>query len=62
MKKEECWGATACKQPVAWIRHTQFAGSHPFCAEHAKEERDFLVSDSTKDWEQVNEKEEAKDV
>ena len=42
-----------CKQPAAWIRHTQFAGDHPFCDEHARVEADFGVSDSTKDWTQV---------
>lgn len=24
-----------------YIRHTQFAGSHPYCEEHAKLEKDF---------------------
>ena len=42
-----------CDKPAAWIRHTQFAGSHEFCDDHARAEDDFLVEDSTKDWEYV---------
>jgi hypothetical protein len=36
-----------CGKPATWVRHTQFAGSHPFCAEHAKMEEDFGQSDSS---------------
>ena len=39
-----------CGSPTAWVRHTQFTGSHPFCAEHAKKQPDFGVADSMKDW------------
>lgn len=34
-----------CGKPATWVRHTQFAGSHPFCAEHAKQEDNFGKSD-----------------
>lgn len=30
-----------CKKPTKWLRFTQFAGTHPFCEEHAKAEEDF---------------------
>ncbi len=30
-----------CKQPVAWVRCTQFAGDHPFCDGCARKEKDF---------------------
>jgi hypothetical protein len=43
----------SCQDPVAWVRHTQFAGSHPFCEVHAKAESDFGVNDSYKDWEKI---------
>jgi hypothetical protein len=42
-----------CEEPATWIRHTQFAGSHPFCEEHAKLEADFYDSDSYLDWEEL---------
>ena len=31
-----------CDQPATWMRSTQFAGDHPYCTEHAKQEPDFL--------------------
>lgn len=40
----------SCDKPVKWIRHTQFAGSHPFCNVCAKKEKDF--KDKTL-WEKV---------
>lgn len=39
-----------CKNEATWIRHTQFAGSHPFCKEHAKKEEDFGECDSYTCW------------
>lgn len=36
-----------CGKPATWVRHTQFAGNHPFCSEHAKKEADFGQSDSS---------------
>lgn len=40
-----------CEEFAQWVRHTQFAGSHPFCEQHAVEEKDFLEEDSYKFWE-----------
>lgn len=34
-----------CGRPATWVRHTQFAGSHPFCSEHARQEADFGEGD-----------------
>lgn len=34
-----------CESTATYIRHTQFAGSHPFCMEHAKAQSDFMSSD-----------------
>lgn len=30
-----------CENEAVWIRHTQFAGNHPFCNECARGEKDF---------------------
>ncbi len=45
-----------CEKPVAWYRHTQFAGSHPFCATHARSESDFRTRSSYLFWERVTPK------
>lgn len=42
-----------CPKEARYIRHTQFAGSHPFCAEHAMQEDDFLDCTSYLDWEYI---------
>jgi hypothetical protein len=42
-----------CDEPTEFIRHTQFASSHPFCEKHAKEEEDFHQSTSYLDWEKL---------
>jgi len=34
-----------CTQPATWVRHTQFSGDHPFCEEHARQEKDFGQED-----------------
>jgi hypothetical protein len=39
-----------CDEPAVCIRHTQFAGDHPFCEDHAKMEEDFGVNDSYAYW------------
>ena len=39
-----------CDEPAVWVRHTQFAGEHPFCEHHAKMEEDFGVNDSYAYW------------
>lgn len=40
-----------CLEEAVYIRHTQFAGSHPLCEYHAKQDKDFMVNDSYQDWE-----------
>ena len=42
-----------CDKDATWIRSTQFAGDHPFCEEHAREEKDFGINDSYEHWLQV---------
>ena len=43
-----------CDSPADWIRVTQFAGEHPFCNDHARQEDDFDVNDSYEFWVEVN--------
>lgn len=53
--KESC---IECGKPADWVRCTQFAGDHPFCDEHAKQEKGFGTDDSYEYWctiEQYNE-------
>jgi len=47
MMTEKC---VMCDEPAVWIRHTQFAGDHPFCEDHAKMEEDFGMNDSYAYW------------
>lgn len=42
-----------CDQEAVFIRHTQFAGSHPLCEKHAKEDENFLANDSYESWELI---------
>jgi hypothetical protein len=43
-----------CDKPAAWTRHTQFAGDHPYCDEHARLENDFDdMDDSYAYWSKV---------
>ncbi len=39
-----------CDKPAVWVRSTQFAGDHPYCLEHAKQESDFNENDSYTFW------------
>lgn len=39
-----------CGSKAAHIRHTQFAGNHPYCQEHAMEQEDYYVDDSYTYW------------
>lgn len=39
-----------CGKKSVWFRATQFAGTHPFCDEHAKAEEDFGMDDSYTFW------------
>jgi len=52
---ETCMGDAYedCDQPALYIRHTQFAGSHPLCALHALKDKDFLKNDSYQSWEKL---------
>lgn len=43
-------GCVVCDKPAKWVRHTQFAGEHPYCKEHAKAETDFGHNDSYEYW------------
>lgn len=48
----ECSGTE--REPVRYIRHTQFSGSHLYCEKHAKLEKDFNVNDpSYRNWEDL---------
>ena len=47
---EEC---IECSSLATWIRHTQFAGDHPLCDKHAKEDPEFLVNNSYTCWQQL---------
>ena len=47
---EQC---IVCDKPATWIRYTQFAGDHPFCEEHARQESDFDDSDSYLYWKEL---------
>ena len=40
-------GEKECIELATWMRHTQFAGNHPYCTTHAKEEENFGKSDSS---------------
>lgn len=42
-----------CGKPATWVRRTQFAGSHPFCTEHAKQEEDFGTGSSYSFWKEI---------
>lgn len=39
-----------CGAEATWVRSTQFAGEHPYCDQHAKQESDFKQSDSYTYW------------
>jgi len=42
-----------CEKPAKWVRHTQFAGNHPYCKAHDKEQDDFSTNDSYEFWSKV---------
>lgn len=39
-----------CNEPATWERCTQFAGNHPYCEEHAKQQSDWNDNDSYLYW------------
>jgi len=45
--KEKC---LECDAQAAHIRHTQFAGNHPYCQQHAMAQEDYYVDDSYTYW------------
>ena len=47
METEYGFTCDVCGKSATWIRCTQFAGTHHFCTEHAKAEKDFWKSDSS---------------
>lgn len=53
MEIEQC---IECDEPAVWTRHTQFAGSHPYCDYCAALEDDFDENDSTTGWELIDAK------
>jgi len=53
MEIEQC---IECDEPAVWTRHTQFAGSHPYCDNCAALEDDFDENDSTTGWELIDAK------
>lgn len=50
MPKKKIEQCLLCENQADYIRHTQFAGSHPLCEEHAKQEKDFMKDDSYTSW------------
>ena len=53
MEIEQC---IECDEPAVWARHTQFAGSHPYCDNCAALEDDFDENDSMTGWELIDAK------
>lgn len=51
-----------CGKPATWVRSTQFAGDHPFCEEHAKQESDFCDNDSYTFWYEVKGEDDGKEI
>ena len=43
----------SCEKEASYIRHTQFAGSHPLCEKHAKEDENFMKNDSYVVWKKL---------
>lgn len=42
-----------CDAPATWVRHTQFAGNHPYCTVCAEKESDFGKEDSYSYWDKL---------
>lgn len=49
-KHEQC---LQCELRAQYLRHTQFAGSHPLCEEHAKADPEFMSNESDNGWEKL---------
>ena len=50
MKNKKSLYCLDCGEPAAYVRHSQFAGSHPFCDKHARKERNFGKTDEDSFW------------
>lgn len=46
-----------CDEKAQWVRHTQFAGDHPYCDLHALMQEDFGKDDSYAFWAEFEEDE-----
>ena len=54
-KEHKC---LVCGEEAKRVRVTQFSGTHYFCLEHAKEEEDFHMSDTSYAfWEELEQDE-----
>lgn len=53
---EQCMGNgwAKCTKDAEYLRFTQFAGTHPLCEEHAKEDDKFMVNDSYTGWKKLD--------
>ena len=49
-KPVEMMKCSECAEPAVGVRSTQFAGEHPYCEQHAKEQNDFGCDDSYAYW------------
>lgn len=49
-KSKEYERCLECGGKAVHIRHTQFAGDHSYCLEHAMKEEDYYVNDSYTYW------------
>lgn len=41
MSRKKRVGNCECGEPATWVRRTQFAGDHPFCEKHARNQENF---------------------
>ena len=62
MERTEDNTCLECNKPAKWVRSTQFAGDHPYCEEHAREEKDFQENDSYAYWYKYKKKQDRKEI
>jgi len=53
MSKVNCIACDDTPEPAMYIRYTQFAGDHPLCEKHAKEDKNFMNDDDYAFWEVI---------
>lgn len=51
-----------CHLKAKFMRSTQFAGDHPFCSKHAREEEGFMQNDSYQFWYKIEKPKRDKEV